>query len=243
MPAWRLDAEPSHARVAFSTRRGGVSDPPYDSLNLGRSTEDRPESVEENRRRLLASLGLGAFALATPSQVHGARALEVVRPGAVAECDGVWTRTPGLVLAVSAADCLPILFTSDRAVAAAHAGWRGLASGIIESTLGSLCGGAELEAEHVRVHLGPCIRECCYVVGPEVARQFPRESLREHDGEIRLSLPRAARKRLLDAGVDDHGIFDTGACTACEPRWYYSHRRDRGRTGRQWGVAALLVSP
>jgi YfiH family protein len=175
--------------------------------------------------------------------VHGVRAVEVVAPGAVTECDGVWTRTPGIVLAVSAADCLPILFTAPGAVAAAHAGWRGMAAGIIESTLEGLCRSAGVEPAHVHVHLGPCIRDCCYVVGPEVARQFPRESIREQDGEIRLSLPRAARKRLLDSGIDDPAILDTGACTACEPHWYYSHRRDRGRTGRQWGIAALLASP
>ena len=244
VPAWRLDNdEPPDARLAFSTRRGGVSLSPYDSLNLGRSTADRPEAVAENRHRLLTSLDLDPQALAAASQVHGAHAVEAVRAGLESSCDGLWTRTPGMVLAVSSADCLPILFAAPGIVAAAHAGWRGLASGIIESTLGGMCRAAGIDPARVRAHLGPCIRECCYVVGPEVARQFPRESVREQDGEIRLSLPRAAHRRLIDAGVHADAILDVGACTACEPGWYYSHRRDRGLTGRQWGVAALRTSP
>src|SRR5262249_52519686 len=96
--------------------------------------------------------------------------------------------------------------------------------------------------ERVEAHLGPCIRDCCYVVGREVSRQFPGSACREVDGEIRLSLPAAVRERLLEAGLRSVALADTGACTACEPHWYFSHRRDRGLTGRQWGLIALRAA-
>jgi len=243
VPVWRLDLEPPHGRLAFSTRRGGVSEPPYDTLNLGRSTADRPEVVEENRRRLLTSLGLEPRGLAAAGQVHGATAVEVTAPGLTPSCDALVTRVPGLVLAVTSADCLPILFVAPGAVAAAHAGWRGIVAGVAEAALATLCRAAGVGPERVQVHLGPCIRDCCYVVGPEVARQFPAESVREIEGELRLSLPSAARVRLLDAGIPGASFADTGACTACEPHWYFSHRRDRGVTGRQWGLASVTSAP
>lgn len=240
LPAWRLADEPSGVRVAFSTRRGGVSLPPYDTLNLGRSTADRPEAVAENRRRLLESLGLDPARLATAGQVHGAEVVAVGTPGLAPQCDALVTREPGLALAVSSADCLPILFVAPGAVAAAHSGWRGTLSGVAEGALQAVCRAAEAAPDQVRVHLGPCIRDCCYVVGPDVAGRFPRAVVRERDGELRLSLPAAVRHRLMEVGLPAASIEDTEACTACEPHWYFSHRRDRGLTGRQWGLVALI---
>jgi hypothetical protein len=239
-PAWRWVEEALGARLAFSTRAGGVSEPPYDSLNLGLSTADRPEAVAENRRRLLTGLGLDAQRVATAGQVHGAAVAVVERAGLVPAHDGLVTREPGLALAVSSADCLPILFAAPGAVAVAHAGWRGTVAGVAEATLAALCRAAEVDPAQVRVHLGPCIRDCCYDIGPEVAVQFPPETLRNVDDRVRVSLPLAVSLRLRDAGVVESAIVDTGACTACHPQWYFSHRRDRGLTGRQWGVAALL---
>jgi len=244
IPCWRRHPSPSGVRMAFSTRRGGASDPPYDSLNLGRSTPDRPEAVEENRRRLLASLGLDPARLATVGQVHGADVAVTVSAGFRPACDAIVTRVPGLALAVSSADCLPILYVASgihgAAVAAAHAGWRGTAARISVAALRSVCEVAGAETAAVRVHFGPGIRDCCYEVGPDVAARFPRETLREHGEHLYLSVPAAARLQLLEAGVPAEGIEDTEACTACQPHWYYSHRRDRGVTGRHWGIIGLL---
>jgi purine-nucleoside/S-methyl-5'-thioadenosine phosphorylase / adenosine deaminase len=241
VPAWRLDDEPPGVRLAFSTRRGGVSSAPYDTLNLGRSTPDRPEAVAENRRRLVASLGLDPERLATAGQIHGRDVTRVEAAGLAPNCDALLTRVPGLTLAVSSADCLPILFVAPGAVAAAHAGWRGTVAGVAEATLIALVEAALATPDRVQVHLGPCIRDCCYVVGPEVARQFPGETVREVNGELHLSLPAAVRLRLVAAGLPETAIEDTGACTACEPHWYFSHRRDRGATGRQWGLIARIA--
>ncbi len=239
VPAWRYAAGPAGPRLAFSTRRGGVSDGPYRSLNLGRSTEDRPEAVEENRRRLLLALGLDPARLATAGQVHGRAVTEVRAPGLHPACDILLTTLPGIPLAVTAADCLPILLTAPGAVAAAHSGWRGTADGAPEAALSAVCSAGRAAPGAVGIHFGPAIRGCCYRVGSEVADRFPAAAVRREGEACWLDLPTAARLRLLAAGADPAAIHDTGACTACDPDWYFSHRRDRGLTGRHWGVVAL----
>ncbi|HKQ58585.1 MAG TPA: polyphenol oxidase family protein [Candidatus Eisenbacteria bacterium] len=239
VPAWRFATETPGPILAFSTRRGGVSEGPFRSLNLGRSTDDRPDAVTENRRRLLVSLGLDPDRLATAGQVHGAAVTRVLDPGLKPGCDALVTTLPGLALAVTAADCLPLLYEAQGAVAAAHSGWRGTVSGAPEAALAAICSAAGVAPATIRVHLGPGIRGCCYQVGPEVAAQFPDAAITRDGDTFRLDLPTAARLRLRAAGVPDATIHDTGACTACEPAWYFSHRRDRGITGRQWGVIAL----
>lgn len=238
-PHWRPTAPDADAILAFSTRRGGVSAAPFESLNLGRSTVDEPANVGANRSRLLAALGHPAEPLATAGQVHGTRVVEAVASGHHPECDALVTTVPGLALAVTTADCMSLLYTAPGGVAAAHAGWRGMADGMPAIALAALCARTATRPEHVTVHLGPCIRGCCYEVGREVAARFPAEALRDVEGSTRLDLPTAAKRLLLDAGVPAHSVHDTGACTACEPHWYFSHRRDAGRTGRMWGVAVL----
>jgi len=240
VPLWRDDGDGTVV-AAFSTRRGGVSAPPYDQLNLGRSTDDRPEAVEENRSRLLESLGLDSARLATAGQVHGAQVVRVHAPGLHPSCDALLTTEPRLALAVSAADCPPLIFQTPGAVAAAHAGWRGIAAGVPSATLAALCATATVEPGQVRVAIGPCIRSCCYDVGAEVAERFPAAAVSERDGRLWLDLPEAIRLQLLGAGLPATALADTGACTSCESSWYYSHRRDRGLTGRQWGLVALIA--
>ncbi len=225
--------------LAFSTRRGGVSDAPYQSLNLGRSTSDRPEAVQENRRRFLTAVGLDPNRFANAGQVHGAAVASVHAAGLQPECDVLVTTLPGIALAVTAADCLPILYDTPGAVAAAHSGWRGTVAGAPEAALAAVCAAAGVSAGAVHIHFGPCIRGCCYEVGPEVAAAFPAAALRRAGDSRFLDLPTAARLRLVAAGAAAQSIHDTGACTSCEPHWYFSHRRDRGLTGRQWGVIAL----
>ena len=241
VPHWRPAQAVAGALLAFSTRRGGVSEPPYASLNLGRSTDDRPGAVAENRTRLLTTLGLAPAFLATAGQVHGARVVEVAAPGHQPECDALVSRVPGLALAVTTADCMSLLYVAPGAVAAAHAGWRGTADGMPEAALAALCASAGCGPKHVHVHIGPCIRGCCYEIGEDVAVRFPAPAVRPTSGRPRLDLPTAARIRLESAGIPRDSIHDTGACSACEPYWYFSHRRDEGRTGRLWGVAAVAT--
>jgi polyphenol oxidase len=239
VPAWhRAPGDPACV-LAFSTRQGGVSAPPWDTLDLGLSCGDRPESVLENRRRLLASHDLDPAHLATADQVHGSDIRSVTRPGHEPGCDALLTVARGVTLAVATADCMSLLYAAPGAVAAAHAGWRGAAAGLPATTLHALCAAAGVPSRVVRVALGPCIRACCYEIGPDVARRFPASAVRTVDGRLHLDLPAVARTQLLEAGLPPEAFEDTGACTACERDWYFSHRRDAGHTGRLWGFAAL----
>ena len=201
VPLWRPRDSHRLALLAFSTRRGGVSAAPFDSLNLGRSTLDEADCVTENRLRLLAAFGATAELLATAGQVHGARVVEVTAPGHHPECDALVTTVPGLALAVTTADCMSLLYSVAGGVAAAHAGWRGTAAGMPAAALAALCSRSGSSPADVSVHMGPCIRGCCYVVGPEVAARFPAEAVRREADGLRLDLPTAARTALLAAGV------------------------------------------
>lgn len=224
------------ARAVFTTRRGGYSTGPYDSLNLGRWTDDDPAAVRRNRDSLAAWLKVG---FAFGRQVHGTAVVQADRPSAPgdqpAPSDGQATATAGVGAMVLAADCLPVAIAGQEAVAMVHAGWRGLAGGVIAQgvrALRDLGAGSELVAA-----IGPGAGPCCFEVGDEVRTQFAAYG----DGVRRgrnLDLKAIAARQLDDAGVDE--IHDTGLCTICsDPSLFYSHRRDRGVTGRQAGVAWL----
>ena len=237
VPLWRPAATDADFVLAFTTRRGGVSAPPFDALNLGRSTTDEPDAVTENRRRVLAALALDRVHLATAGQVHGARVVRVEGAGHPPDCDGLLTTCRGVALAVTTADCMSMLYAAPRGVAVAHSGWRGTAAGMPEVALNALREAAGVPADQISVHLGPCIRGCCYEVGPDVAKLFPAAAVTPSRDRFRLDLPTVARLQLRAAGVVE--VHDTGACTACEAHWYFSHRRDRGACGRHWAIAAL----
>jgi YfiH family protein len=239
VPTWRPAPADPACVLGFSTRKGGVSEPPWDTLNLGLSCGDRSESVLENRRRLLESQGLDPADLVTAGQVHGSIIRSVTRPGHEPGCDALLTVTRGVTLAVATADCMSLLYCVPGAVAAAHAGWRGAAAGLPRLTLHALCAAAGVQPREARVALGPCIRACCYEVGPDVASGFPASAVQVVAGHLHLDLPGVARLQLLEAGLPSDAFADTGACTACGRDGYFSHRRDAGRTGRQWGIAAL----
>jgi YfiH family protein len=234
-----LEADLGGARAAFSTRLGGVSEPPYDSLNLGLLTEDSDEAVAENRRRLAAALGFAPEQVVFARQVHGTRLIEgpdpsrgsfvrhsrTKEPRDVVEADGHVVRESGLAPLVFVADCLPVALYGPRGLAMVHAGWRGLAGGI-------LAAGAEA-AGATRAAIGPGIGPCCYEVGDEVLGAFA--GLGDvADGRM-LDLPGVARRLLAQAGVDQ--VESAGLCTSCEAELFFSHRRDDGRTGRQAGLA------
>ena len=240
IPHWRPRARRRDAVLLFTTRRGGVSRAPFDTLNLGRSTEDDAAAVRENRERLLRLATLEPDRLATAGQVHGARVVEVVAPGHHPDCDALVTRRPDVVLAVTTADCMSLLYHAPGVVAAAHSGWRGTAEAMPVAALDAVCRLAGCAPDAVSVAIGPAIRGCCYEVGDDVAARFPDAAVRATGGKPRLDLPTAARIALGAAGVRPDRLDDTGACTCCEPEWYFSHRRDRGRTGRHWGVAARI---
>jgi polyphenol oxidase len=214
------------ARALFTTRHGGVSAAPYDSLNLGLLTADDRAAVERNYAAVAEHVGIARQRFAQGRQVHGADVL--VNPDAPAEADAVVVDEPGRAAIVLTADCLPIALANRHAVAMVHAGWKGLASGVIEAAIAALP-----EDGHVTAAIGPSAAGCCYEVGDDV-----REALGEDPcGEPRMiDLRRYATDRLYDADVDV--VHDVDLCTMCsDPRLFFSHRRDGPATGRQGGIA------
>jgi purine-nucleoside/S-methyl-5'-thioadenosine phosphorylase / adenosine deaminase len=279
-PAWPVDAR---VCAAVTRRRGGVSPPPFESLNLAAHVGDDPAAVAENRRRVRAALGLPDEPLWL-SQVHGATVMDADRlggaspaaapvavpvgaaaeapawepagvppgvppgvPATAPQADAAITRRAGRVLAVLVADCLPVLLAhrDGGAVGVAHAGWRGLAAGVLEATVGAFgCPAGELTA-----WLGPAIGPAHFEVGEEVRAAFCGHDAgaaagggagaahafrRNERGRWQCDLALLARQRLASLGV--HSVHGAAVCSYSDAREFYSYRRD-GRTGR---VAALI---
>lgn len=263
-PEWLLPQwpAPAHIRAVFTTRAGGVSRPPYDSFNLGRPSNDDPAAVDTNRTRLHAALGVAPIFL---SQVHGVQTVELTAPPEAGrspriEADGCTSAVPAVVCTVRVADCLPVLFTDIRgcAVAAAHAGWRGLAAGVLERNFQAFAslvlrqtavGQAGPVADQTLAWLGPCIGPQAFEVGPEV-----REAFRFHDasaercftpktnGKWLADLAALARLRLRVLGISRIYGNDSSApwCTVSNPLSFFSHRRDTIPLGGSGRMAACI---
>jgi YfiH family protein len=231
-----LEARMRGAHAAFTTRLGGVSPAPYDSLNLGVLTDDEEANVIANRRRLASTLGVDPAVIPIGLQVHGAElatheAPQDPSPFAVPGCtlpevDGHVVTEPGLVPLVFVADCLPIALVGPGGLALLHCGRRPMAAGIIAK------GAATVGATEAAI--GPGIGPCCYEVGPEVLGAFERLGEGVADGRM-LDLAEVARRLLREAGVAK--VESAGLCTSCESELFFSHRRDGGVTGRQAGLA------
>jgi len=232
-----LEAELPGARAAFSTRRGGVSEEPYEALNVAILTGDEVERVRENRRMLAGSIGRDDDGVVMGRQVHGASLrrhegrqdprvyADVVK--SPDQVDAQATSNPDLTPLVMVADCLPVAMVGPRGVAMSHCGWRGLAGGLVAEAA------KEVEAEAAAV--GPGIGPCCYEVGEEVLSAFV--ALDGVASGRMLDLTAIATALLERAGVS--AIESSGLCTSCNPELFYSHRRDGERTGRQAGLVWL----
>lgn len=239
-PQW--DAAPRVGAV-MSTRAGGISHSPWDSLNLGTAVGDSPAAVAENRRRFVALIGAQPAWL---RQVHGRSVVPAHEALAAAEppqADASWTDQPGVACIVQVADCLPVLLSAPggRAVAAAHAGWRGLAGGVVEAALAALCEAARCEPPQVSAWLGPCIGPRRFEVGVEVLKAFgqaPDQVDPRHfspgapsSGAARwlANLPELALERL--ARLEVARVSGGRWCTVEQRSRFFSYRRD-GVTGR-----------
>ncbi|MDI3299219.1 MAG: peptidoglycan editing factor PgeF [Bacillota bacterium] len=238
------------ATAAFSTRLGGVSQGPYASLNFSRSSGDRPEAVEENRRRWLAALG-GGWRPAWLSQVHGSRVVEATAgAGATPEADAHWTREAGRLLGILVADCVPVLVAMPSPdgllVGAAHAGWRGTAARVAGALVEAMreAGG---RPEAGRAAVGPSIGPCCYEVGEEVfealAAAYPGAPLRvEAPGRDHADLWEANRRALVEAGLPEEAVRVAGLCSRCHLELFYSYR-GQGRSGHMAAAAGFRPFP
>jgi polyphenol oxidase len=242
-PQWDV---PSNVRAAFTLRTGGVSATPFESLNVGMHVGDSPDAVAENRRRIRETLDLPDEP-AWLEQEHGTRVLDLdvelaQREPYALRGDAAFTHRRGPVCAIQVADCMPVLFATcmGTAVAAAHAGWRGLLGGVLEGTVKAV----GCKASELRAWLGPAISQAHFEVGDEVRDAFVGQDAEAADCFVRNDRARwqcdlygLARQRLAALGVSS--VQGGAFCTYAEPARFFSYRRD-GRCGRM--VALVWLS-
>jgi hypothetical protein len=220
----------------FSTRAGGVSGGAFATLNSSFAVGDSPALVTANLSRLAQAAGVPLERLVTATQVHGSLAVRA-SPGLVVEADALWTDEPGVSVGVRTADCVPVLIedAASRRVAAVHAGWRGVLAGVTSRAVDALVAAGSAR-DDLRAAIGPCIQRCCYEVDGDLPARFARahgEAVVVMQGRRRahLDLPLALVGELARAGVSGARVTVLPHCTHCDQR-FFSHRRDRGVTGR-----------
>jgi len=238
----------------FTTRHEGVSRPPYNSLNLGTTTQDQLHNVEGNRSLLTRAFGISQDALVTVRQVHGSDILVIDEPNEDyshflgLESDAIITNQTGVMIGVCVADCAPILLIDPqkRVIAAVHAGWQGTAAGLVSKTVAGMKSLFDCNPKSLQAAIGPCIAKCCYEVDAPVRQAFAQspvswETCAEPNGEGKwqLDLAAANRELLLGAGVPASAIQVSDMCVSCHRERFFSYRRDAGETGRQMGFIML----
>ena len=221
-----------------STRKGGVSSTPYETLNLGRRTDDAPAHVEENRRRFYRAMTVSSRRIAIPQQVHGDAIAYVSHPGTFPETDALVTDVSGIALVVQVADCLPIFLydSRQRAVGLVHAGWKGMTRFIVRKAVEEMVRCFHTHPQYLHVYFGPSIGPCCYEVQDDVASHFSRKYV--PDGK--LNLWACAEDQLIEAGVQKEKIETSKLCTVCLSDWFFSHRVSGGKAGRMMAVFGLI---
>jgi hypothetical protein len=260
-PAWQGFPGIFHA---FSTRWGGISPAPYSNLNVSFNVGDENSFVAENRRRLFNALGLDSQPVVKVRQVHGDQVLPVTLDetmrsnfpaGLMTEpYDALITDLKGVALSISTADCLPLLFYDMRlgVIGAAHAGWRGVAQNIASKTVDKLELVYGCDAADISVAIGPGIGPCCYRVDKPVVEALSGAAssdsstlipiISEKKGNVtqwRLNMEAMVRNQLLRAGIPLENIYTSGLCTSCREDWFFSHRRDKGQSGRMMAVMMM----
>lgn len=240
--------------AGFTTRNGGISRPPYNSLNLGMGTEDSPANIEGNRSNLTRSFGLEPRQLLTVKQVHGLDILLIDTPNldlshfTSVEADAIVTDQRGIMIGILTADCYPILLWHQQKPVAAviHAGWRGAAGGLIGKTVDTLAQNFACPATELRAAIGPGIGAHKYEVDRPVRDAFRQgsgnwESIAKETrlGHWQLDIGLSCRLQLEACGLAPQQIEVAEPCTCCNPELFFSHRRDNGKTGRQIGFMKL----
>lgn len=253
LQAHSLSALPG-IRHAFFTRAGGVSDGLYESLNGGVGSDDIPANVAENRTRMAAALGVTPDRLLSLYQIHSAKVVVAEAPWDLAsrpQADAMVTRTPELAIGIGTADCGPVLLADPQArvIGAAHAGWRGALTGVIEATVDAM---QQLGAERSRIAavVGPTISQRNYEVGPDLMARF-RDADRDSEhyfkpanrpGHALFDLPGYIGARLSRAGIRQ--VEDLGLCTYADPAQFFSYRRSTHRAEPDYGrhINAIALS-
>ena len=230
--------------AAESTRHGGVSTAPFDSLNLGGSTTDKPENVIKNNHLFFNAIGINFEQVAKSHQVHGAEILFATEAGRYEGYDALITNVSGVQLAVTVADCTPILIFDPvhKAVAAIHAGWRGTVQQIVAKTVAKMQENFGTAPEDCIAYVGTCIDECSFEVGEEVAEHFQSEHKRWDDDRNKffINLKKANADQLLSVGLKEENIEISTFSTVLNNDDYFSYRAENGTTGRMLATIGLL---
>src|ERR1700741_1748165 len=226
--------------AAQSTRLGGVSSKPFDSLNLGLSTEDDSGKVQQNRKSFFDSLGISEEEVASSGQVHGKDGFISDRSQSAQCYDAVITNKKGLLVAITIADCTPVLIydSYSHAAAAIHAGWRGTVQQIVPNTLQQMKKEYGTRAEDCFAYIGTCISEKAFEVEADVADQFSSDlkHFDERKQKFFVDLKKANLQQLINEGVPTIQIEISDRCTVLNNDRYFSYRKEKGQTGRMMAV-------
>lgn len=246
--------------AGFSSRHGGCSKEPFQSLNLGLHVNDEMGKVLENRRTLARAIDTELTQWVFADQIHGKEIHEVISGDqgkgsefyntGIMGTDGLYTKESGIVLALAYADCVPIYFTSQEhsIIGIAHAGWKGTVSGIAQEMIDKWVNEESVPVTDIEVWIGPSIQQCCYEVDERVI-SFVDGVLQGtsgkpyiatgEKGKYMLSLQKLNEQILLDAGVKEENIRISRHCTSCQVSDFFSHRKEDGKTGRMLGFIMM----
>lgn len=242
---------------AFCTRRGGISEGNFESLNFSPHEGDSEENVRTNWRILAEAFGIDVAQFLVVSQVHGEKILTIDRPlGELAfsgprQFDAIITDQPGVAIGIKTADCVPIFFADKvrRIIGVAHAGWRGTALSIAAKLMDALTAGFACRADDIIAAIGPAIGSCCYQVDEPVHNAMKTHKSREsffspgrERGKWMLDLALANKLQIMERGIPDKNIYIADYCTSCNRDMFYSHRGEGGNTGRQLNFIMLNPS-
>ena len=216
-----VSPEAEVASIHFFTRLGGVSESPFDSLNVSKKVGDDPEAVDQNLSRIREATGDRPAAWVR--QVAGDEVVRVSEPGLAGAADALITAEPDLCLSVAIADCVPVALVGEREIGMVHSGWRGTLAGVSGKAA------RELGGTKIRAYIGPSIRRCCYEVSEDLAEKFVGVFGSDVVSGRYLSLQDAIGIDLETAGVEVH---DLELCSGCRPDLFYSHRMQKPLTGR-----------
>lgn len=226
-----------------STRHGGVSPSPYETLNLGLYTPDKPDHVQANRRRFFRAVGANLDQIVGARQVHGRAILRVDTPGEYDGYDGFITRQKGIALTITVADCCPVLLYDpvQQAIGAVHAGWRGTVAGIASNAVEAMVDAFGTRPADLIAYVGVCIDRSSYEVDADVADHFSQAyKLWDEDRKkYYLDIKKANRDQLIDAGLAAGQVGLSPWCTYRNNEHFFSHRREKGRTGRGMALIAM----
>jgi polyphenol oxidase len=250
----------NHQIIAgFTTKLGGHSEKPFDSLNLGLHVQDDSSCVCLNRKKVAELLSFPLSQWVCAEQVHGNHIVKVTNEhrgkgvfsysDGISGADGLFTTEKNILLVLCYADCVPIYFFAPKhhIIGAAHAGWRGTVKNICGKMVGIWKTKEKVNPEDIYVAIGPAIESCCYIVDDKVIDQL-REVLLENDelpfkvvskGQYALDLKQANKQLLLQSGIPEQNIEISSYCTSCEKELFFSHRRDKGKTGRMISFIGL----